>query len=316
MNMKPTGKSLVIALLLVAVCLQGKNFAYSQAGADSAYQPVAGSVPKGLRVFSTGHSFHFAGYSLPGLLQEIARSAGIKDHVIAGTSVIFGSKVIQHWQNVNNNMAKAGLEAGTIDVLTTTPIYLPDDGIEKFAQLGFEHNPNFRLTVQEFWLPFDSYNPHYDDPPNGSHYPKAGVDHNAATVEKLRVEYGKYFTEMDALVTSLNQKFGKQVIFVVPVGQAVIALREKIIAGQAPGLRQQSDLFSDMLGHPKPPLQALIGYCHYAVIYRKSPVGLPVPSVLKKCSIPANEVEAYNRLVQELAWKAVIEHPLSGVTAN
>ena len=64
----------------------------------------------------------------------------------------------------------------------------------------------------------------------------------------------------------------------MPVGQAVIALREKIIAGQAPGLKTQWELFRDSWGHPAPPLQALAAYCHFAVIYRRSPVGLPMPA--------------------------------------
>jgi hypothetical protein len=81
----------------------------------------------------------------------------------------------------------------------------------------------------------------------------------------------------------------------------VIALREKIIAGQAPGLTQQEDLFTDELGHGKPPLQALVGYCNFAVIYRRSPVGLPVPVVLKRAKLGDQE-EKLNRLLQEMAW--------------
>ncbi len=102
-------------------------------------------------------------------------------------------------------------------------------------------------------------------------------------------------------------------VFVVPVGQAVLALREKVIAGQAPGLKVQEDLFRDEPGHPKPPLQVLETYCYYAAIYRKSPVGLPVPSTLAASGIPADQVGPLNRLLQELAWDAVIHHPLSGV---
>jgi len=44
---------------------------------------------------------------------------------------------------------------------------------------------------------------------------------------------------MDEHVVAVNKKLGKQVVFVVPVGQAVIALREKIVAGKAPGLKSQ-----------------------------------------------------------------------------
>ena len=92
----------------------------------------------------------------------------------------------------------------------------------------------------------------------------------------------------------------------------MIALREKIIAGQAPGLKSQEDLFSDALGHGKPPLKALVAYCNFAVMYRRSPVGLPVPEVLKEAKLGDQE-EKLNRLLQELAWEAVKQHPLSGV---
>jgi hypothetical protein len=114
-------------------------------------------------------------------------------------------------------------------------------------------------------------------------------------------------------VTALNKSLGKQVVFLVPDGAAAIALREKIIAGTAPGLKMQSDLFGDWWGHPKEPLKLLSGYCHYAVIYRRSPVGLPTPPSagsldrLDKGLVP---------LLQQLAWNAVIHEPLSGVSAN
>ena len=89
-------------------------------------------------------------------------------------------------------------------------------------------------------------------------------------------------------------------------------MRERIIAGQAPGLHAQQDLFSDPLGHAKPPLQALVAYCHFAVIYRRSPVGLPMPAVLARANNPAWDPDL-NRLLQELAWEAVTHHPLSSL---
>ena len=61
------------------------------------------------------------------------------------------------------HQAKAALSAGKVDVLTLSPIWMPDEGIEKFAKLGFEHNPNIRITVQEFWLPNDTYEPIYPE---------------------------------------------------------------------------------------------------------------------------------------------------------
>jgi hypothetical protein len=116
---------------------------------------------------------------------------------------------------------------------------------------------------------------------------------------------------MDEFINGLNKKLGKDVLYIVPCGQAVIALREKIIAGQAPGIKTQNDLFLDAIGHPKPPLQVLAVYCHFAATYQRTPVGLPVPAVLAKTNNA--EAEKLNRLLQEIAWKAVTDHPMSGV---
>ena len=82
------------------------------------------------------------------------------------------------------------------------------------------------------------------------------------------------------------------------VAGATLALRDKIIAGKVPGLTKQSDLFTDAWGHPTPPLQMLSGYCHFSVIYRRSPVGLPLPGVL---SGSPSWGAALNRVLQQLA---------------
>lgn len=261
-------------------------------------------IDKGQRVFTTGHSFHVF---VPGILNSLARSAEIKDHVQVGTSSIGGSRVIQHWDVADEkNTSKKALIDGKVDVLTMSPIYLPDDGIERFVELGLKHNPDVRVTIQEFWLPYDVYEPGYQ-----KKRPEK-VDRNSRTGEQMRKEHEPYFKSMDDHVAAINKKYGKTVAFVVPVGQAVILLREKIIAGQAPGLKNQEDLFTDPIGHVKAPVQALAAYCHFAVIYRKSPVGLPQPAVLTKGKEPFPD-EKLNRLLQELAWEAVTAHPLSGV---
>ncbi len=263
-------------------------------------------LPKGQRVFTCAHSFH---YFVPPILNELAREAGIKGHKAVGLSAIGGSRIVQHWDVAEKkNKAKAALRAGEVDVLTLSPIYLPDEGIEKFANLALEHNPKARITVQELWLPFDVYDTKTPLRPRK-------VDHNAPTAAELRERHAPYFKSMDDHVRDLNKKLGKEAVFVVPVGQAVIALREKIIAGQAPGLKEQQDLFTDDIGHAHAPLQLLAAYCHFAVIYRRSPVGLPVPAVLPRAKGPLRD-DKLNRLLQELAWGAVTRHPLSGVKAE
>jgi len=291
--------AIVSALALMGAAL----LPIAQAAAEEKKnEKLAEPITRSQRVFTCGHSFHVW---VPGMVTDLCKKAAIPDHVQIGVSSIGGSRVIQHWDIADaKNKAKEALKTGKVDVLTLSPIFLPDAGIENFTRLALEHNKDIRILVQPIWLRRDIYEPTTKAP--------AKVDHNAITGAELRKRHAVYFKEMDEHIRELNKKQGKTVLFVVPAPQAVIALREKIIAGQAPGLKMQEDLFTDATGHGKPPLKALVAYCNYAVIYRRSPVGLIVPSILKEAKLGDQE-EKLNRLLQELAWEAVIQHPLSGV---
>jgi hypothetical protein len=272
------------------------------AGLDTKDGKLAEPITTGQRVFTCGHSFHVW---VPGIVADLCKQAGIPNHMQVGLSSIGGSKVIQHWNIPDEkNKAKAALKTGKVDVLTLSPIFLPDAGIEDFTRLALEHNPDIRILVQPIWLRADVYEPTMKRP--------AQVDHNAITIDELRKRHRVYLREMDEHIENLNRKLGKVVLYEVPAPQAVLALREKIVAGQAPGLNKQSDLFTDATGHGTPPLKALVGYCNYAVMYRRSPVGLGVPAILKEAKLGDQE-GPLNQLLQELAWDAVTQLPLSGV---
>ncbi len=258
-------------------------------------------ITKGQRVFTCGHSFHVF---VPDILADIAES---RDQRSRSSRNVFDWRLTHHSAlgcMEEKNQAKEALKTGKVDVLTLSPIFLPDPGIEKFTNLALEHNKDIRILVQPIWLRWDIYEPTTKRP--------AKVDHNAITGAELRKRHEPYFKSMDEYIGELNKKLGKTVLYEVPVPQAVIALREKIIAGEVPGIKTQEELFTDALGHGKPPLTLLVSYCNYAVMYRRSPVGLPVPNVLKASKLGENEAKV-NRILQELAWEAVSKHPLSGV---
>ena len=257
--------------------------------------------PAGLKVLTAGHSFHVW---MPPLVAEMAKAAGIQGHEQLAISSIGGSKVIQHWDlPPEKNKAKPVLAAGKADLFTMAPTFLPDPGIENFTKLGLEHNPKLRLTLQQNWVPFE-------DPEIwlSKNKPKS-IDRDVITLAQLRSKHEPYFKLIEDHVKELNERIPAAKIVIVPSGEAVMALRDKVIKGEAPGIRTQNELFTDALGHPGPQIRVLSAYCHFAVIYRRSPVGLPVNSQLAK--LP--EAEKLNRLLQEIAWQAVSEHPLSGV---
>ncbi len=168
----------------------------------------------------------------------------------------------------------------------------------QLTERALKHNPNVRVLAQVGWLPYDD--PVFPMPEKG----RAKTNWGARTIKEVRAIHAAYHKNAGDQVRALNERLGKQVVFVVPVDQAVIALRERVVAGEAPGLKSQDDLFSDSIGHARQPVELLNAYCHFAVVYRRSPVGL---------TLPGTRNEKLQRLLQELAWEAVCNEPLSGV---
>ncbi len=260
------------------------------------------SLTPGPRVFVCAHSFMI--YTAK-LLPPMAQAAGI-EYRAAGQQMIGGSRVIQHWNLPDEkNKAKAALRAGTVDVLTLSPhLQLPDEGIDNFTRLGLEQNPHLRVLVQASWPARDGV----------QEKGFTNEKRNEATVASLRAlhaaHHSAWFQNLEAQVRTLNASVGRDAVHLIPVCDAVFALRERLAAGQVPGLTQQTDLFRDPLGHPKPALALLVTYCHFAAIFQRSPIGLPVPAEIK--DLP--QASALNRLLQEIAWTTVTAYPHSGVT--
>jgi hypothetical protein len=259
-------------------------------------------APKGLRVFVTAHSFH---NFVAQRLATLAKAAGIEGHQLVGQQMIGGSKTIQHWNLPDEkNQAKTALAAGNVDVLTMSPhmTYTPDDGIDHFVELGAMHNPKMRFMVQESWPIFDGWLPEEKIAKN--------EDRDTRSLDLVRVANQRFHDALAAQIVELNKKLGREAVFMVPAGDAIIKLRELIAAGKAPGLAKQTDLFTDLIGHGKAPLITLTTYCNFACIYGVSPVGL-------KDNEPAlDQLSPELRpLLQQIAWSAVTNEPLSGVKA-
>lgn len=263
--------------------------------------PASAGLPAGPRVFVCAHSFMiFTATMLPKMTE--AAGIGYQD---AGRQMIGGSRTLQHWEVPDEkNLAKKVLREGSVDVLTLSPhMLLPDEGIDNFTKLGLEKNPNLRVLVQASWPARDGN--FTDDFHNALR--------NDATVESLHkmrdLQREQWNTKLEAQVAALNAAAGKEAVHIVPVGDAVCTLRERVAEGKAPGIAKQADLFRDDLGHPQPALSVLVTYCHFAAIHQRSPVGLPVPAVIKDMPQAAE----LNTLLQQIAWDAVTHYPLSGV---
>jgi hypothetical protein len=259
-------------------------------------------ISRGQRVVVTGHSFHMP---LAPFVEQIVKAANITGHQWIVRQGIGGSRVSQHWDLPDDrNKAKAALRAGGVDVMTMSPnSVVPDDAIEKFVQLGLEKNPGLRVLVQVSWYPCDGLKP--------PHKVAKNEDRDAKTVADLRAVYDPFREVMRQQVREINARHSRPVAFLVPVGEAVLRLREKVIAGKVPGVARQSELFGDQIGHAKTPVLQLAAYCQFACLYRRSPVGL---ACFEK---PGDETTRQrNQLLQKIAWETVLDEPFAGVAAN
>ena len=269
--------------------------------------PASPAKPAGLRIFTAGHSLH---WYVPGIVAELASACGIEDHKQVGVQSLGVSRTIQHWNHRGGrNLARQALENGNVDVLTMSPIQFPDQGIDNFVRLGLEHNPDMKFTVQLSWGGPDIDNQDFSMAAFGTRPNREKTPEQLKTLNERNEKAG------EEQAKKINEQYERPVVFLVPTSQAQVALRTMVYNKEIPGLTRQAELFADNIGHPTAPLQALNAYLHFAVIYGRSPVGLPIPSVLKNARRPQWNNEKFNRALQELAWKTVINYPPSGVKA-
>ena len=277
-----------------------------QQSAEKSDKKDARSAPRGQRVFFASHSLM---WYVPPPLGEMAEAAGIKDHKLAGLQMLGASRTLQHWNLPDDkNKAKDALRKGEVDVFVMSPIQYPDEGIANYVQLGLEHNPDMRFVVQVSWGGWDIDN---QDFPKGANN---NVDREK-TPEQLKTIYERNIQAAEEQADAINKKAGKKVLYLVPSAQAVVTLRTKISNKEMPGLTKQAELFRDPISHPSAPLEALNTYLHYAVIYGKTPVGLPMPGVLKNAKKEGWD-DKFNKALQEIAWDTASNYSYSGVRAE
>ncbi len=253
----------------------------------------------GQRVFYTGHSFHMF---VPRQVEQLVKAAGIENHQLVGTQGIGGSRVIQHWDLADEkNKAKAALKTGNVDVFTMAAhLTVPDPGIAKFTELGLEHHPTLRLLVQASWYPFDV--------PDAGQRIRENSQRDEMKIEDLQAAVDEWRKRLEAQADELNKQHGRRAVFIVPVGDAVVKLRKLVVDGKFPGVKTQSELFRDPIGHGNQHIQALASYCNFAAIYRRNPEGLKTPQ--------PNLTEAQQAILQKIAWEAVSKYPYAGIAAE
>ena len=256
------------------------------------------------RVFYTGHSFAGAPSNWLGIL---AKQAGIGGYENLGRQSLGGSQVIHHWNLADDkNAAKKALATGNVDILTLSPnMQTPDEGIDRFVDLAMKHNPQVRVMVQGSWMTWDGLG-------------KSGIrnaERDSQPVSGVRERTEKHMGELRTQLAAINARHGRQVCTLIPVGTAVVRLREFIAEGRLPGFTKASQLFVDDIGHSHPVIPHVQTYMYFAAVFHRDPRGLRTGlgmngwSVSKHGPMPPD----LTPLLQQLAWETMQAEPLGGL---
>ncbi|MDE4131500.1 hypothetical protein PXK00_00130 [Phaeobacter sp. QD34_3] len=297
-------------LLALTTCLHG---AWSGFSAEAAPVPIpALAAPEQpLKVFHLGHSL--VGPVMPHMLAQLAPDGHSWNSQLGS-----GTSLKEHWEPdapirdfdlVNQapiwRDAKEAIGSGEYDAVVLTEMVELRDAVKYFgsakylrrwARLARAASPDARIYLYETW--------HHLDDPDGW---QARID---ADLERLWL--GK-------VLGSDSRRNPKRPVYLIPAGQVLAAVAGAINAGKVEGVADISELFAKTPDGLQDTIHIndlgayVVALTHYAVLYHRSPVGLP-----HELSRPdGGAAEAFSaraaKTLQEIVWQVVQSLPRTGL---
>lgn len=312
---------MVLRILLIAIVVLGIGLAVwrivlapsgpSAAGVRAAYETPLTAPQSGLAVFHLGHSL--VGRDMPAMLAQLA-PAGHQYNSQLG----WGTSLREHWEpnlpingfKTENDHAQfrdaaAALSSAEYDAVVLTEMVELRDALKYhdsatyltlWARKARDDNPQTRVYLYETW--------HRLDDPNG-------------WLNRLDGDLAKLW-EQDLLYRVPDVV--EHPIYLVPAGQVLARFVRAVEAqGGLDSIKDRTDLFArddtgavdqihlNDLGH------YLVALTHYAVLYHRSPVGLP--HMLRRAdghpAVAPSPREA--EVMQKTVWDVVTALPKTGV---
>lgn len=286
---------------------------------EALYKTPLPAPEDGLRVFHLGHSL--VNRNMPNMLRQMAESAGLEHRY--ESQIGWGTPLKSHWEpsevifgfekeNAHPRFrdVKVALGSGEYDaVVLTEMVEIRDaiayfdsaDYLHRFATLAREARPDTRIYLYETW--------HTVDDPEGWQ----------TRLEKDRARYW----EDGILRPALAYDTPPLPIYVIPVGQVFTEIVRQIKADALVGLNAQEELFARNEDGTLDPIHMdhlgnyIVALTHYAVLYQKSPIGLPSNvKLFDESSLFSMPSENLSEKLQSIVWDVVKADPLTGMTKN
>ncbi len=278
--------------------------------------PVAQLAPPGgaLNVFHLGHSL--VGPDMPHMLMQLAPQ-GHRWNSQLGS----GTSLKEHWEpdlpirdfGTTNRppafrAAHEAIGSGDYDAVVLTEMVELRDAIRYFDSAEYFHRwadlaragaPETRIYLYETWH-------HLNDP--------QGWDTRIA--QDLDILWLRKLSGKDI------RKAPDRPAYLIPAGQVMAAVARAINAGDIDGLRAPDALFART---PQGGLDTihindlgayLVALTHFAVLYQRSPQGLPHQLMRADGSVADSFSAKAAAQVQRIVWETVQAHPRTGIAPN
>lgn len=278
----------------------------------AAYMPLP-PVNGPLRVYHLGHSL--VGRTMPAMLAQLAPEGNRYESQLG-----WGTSLKEHWdpdlpingfdtENAHDRFrpAKEAIQSGAYDAVVLTEMVELRDAIRyhdsggylhKWAELARAASPETQVYLYETWH---------------------RLDDDAGWLDRLDRDLSELW-EDQVIGPDLMRAGPDRPVRVIPAGQVMAAFVRAVESRDGvAGLAGREDLFARDENGELDPIHIndlgayLVALTHYAVLYRRSPVGLP-HALTRADGSPAQAPGAEAaRLMQETVWSVVTAYPRTGV---
>ena len=288
---------------------------YVDTGEALSFPKPAGGI---MRIVGTGHSFTAPGYRA---LPAITRAAGFEQPLCLHTGGGITGSARYKWEQENGIFDFDGkplpkLLAAISNADWEAMIWGPysNDRPEFYTcWIDFceKYNPGMKFFLIDAWPAPGQVRKVFNLKAN----PESEAFFTDAVYDQLSAHANAGFAD---LVKTLRES--TEEVYILPTHAAMTAAAKRFLRGELPGVEglykviggKEPSIWLDKIGHLTPGFDRLEGYVFYATLYGKSPELISTPIKFKKN--PSFLSTDLDKIFREIAWKAVVEHPLSGVT--
>lgn len=307
------GLALVVTALVGVVIFARSSTPSAQELREAYATPAIPPGENGLRVFHLGHSL--VGRDMPAMLAQLAGERHSYDSQLG-----WGTSLKEHWEpevpingfEAENDHprfrpAREAVSSGEYDAVVLTEMVEIRDAIKyhasgkyfaRWADLARVANPDTQIYLYETW---------HD------------LDDEEGWLQRLDQDLDRYWIEQ-VLARDAKRNRPAQPVYIIPAGQVMAAFARELEArGGIGGLATHEGLFRreedgtlDTI-HLNDMGIYLVALTHYAVLYHRSPVGLP-HALMRADGTPADAPSPeLARAMQETVWEVVQNRPETGV---